>query len=103
MSVRSSCAVSADGHGVEVVIDEEVEEAVRIGLDDRVGALARPLAHLAVDEGRELVVDAELDAGVGRVGWKRNSKGAGEPSALQHRHRVRAGRASARPSGRARA
>lgn len=72
--------IAVQRYGVEIAVDDEVEERRPVALDDRVRLLGAPLAGFALDEARDLVVDAKFDAGVGRMRRKRRPQRTGEPA-----------------------
>jgi hypothetical protein len=56
------CPAPPYRHGVEVAIDEQVEEPRRLRLDDGDGVLGGTLSNVAVDQCSGLGADAKLDA-----------------------------------------
>src|SRR5919106_2624803 len=75
--------VAVDRNAAEVAIDEQVVEARPIARDDGVRALDRPRLRVAVHEGRDLVVDAELDARLGGLGRESRLERSGQPARLE--------------------
>src|SRR5262245_42957048 len=75
--------VALDGHAVEPPVDEHVVDADRIALDDDVGIVDRAGLGPAVDDGRDLVADAELEPTGRRHRREHHAHGVLDPAGEQ--------------------